>query len=232
MCTLRQSASRSAQRAGSWTIRLATLTAMALLVNASPATADIVRLKNGRTMKVEACRFEGTAVVLELPGGGEIRSHRDLVMEILPDEVPHERARALERRALSAAAVGPQLPPATIRDMVDTVARRVGVDNRLAHAVVRVESNYQPLAVSPKGAMGLMQLMPATADSYDLGDPFDPERNLEAGLRHLRGLLVRYDVRRALAAYNAGEGAVNRYGGVPPYRETQSYVQRIIAALR
>ena len=112
------------------------------------------------------------------------------------------------------------------------MAARVGIDARLAHAVVRTESNYAPLAVSPKGAMGLMQLMPALAASYDLADPFDPERNLETGLTHLRRLLVKYDVRRALAAYNAGEGAVSRYGGVPPYAETQSYVQRIMASLR
>jgi Transglycosylase SLT domain len=212
--------------------RLVTLTAVAVVVAVGSASADIVRLKNGRTMKVEGCRFEGESVILELPGGGEIRSHRDLVSEILPDEVPRERARALERLALSGAAAGPQLSVATIRTMVDAVARRVGIDNRLAHAVVRVESNYRPLAISPKGAMGLMQLMPALAESYDLNDPFDPEGNLEVGLSHLRRLLIRYDVRRALAAYNAGEGAVSRYGGVPPYRETQSYVQRIIAALR
>jgi soluble lytic murein transglycosylase-like protein len=80
--------------------------------------------------------------------------------------------------------------------------------------------------------MGLMQLRPTLAASYGLTDPFDPESNLETGLKHLRRLLVRYDVRRALAAYNAGEGAVSRYGGVPPYRETQTYVQRIMASLR
>ena len=212
--------------------RLAVLAVGACAVGAGSASADIVRLKNGRTMTVDACRFEGDSVILELPGGGEIRSHRDLVVEILPEEIPRAREAALERLALSVAASGPQLSGDAIRSMVDAVARRVGIDNRLAHAVVRVESNYRPLAVSPKGAMGLMQLMPALAASYKVTDPFDPEHNLEAGLRHLRGLLIRYDVRRALAAYNAGEGAVSRYGGVPPYRETQNYVQRIITALR
>jgi soluble lytic murein transglycosylase-like protein len=95
--------------------------------------------------------------------------------------------------------------------------------------VVRTESNYNPLAISPKGAMGLMQLMPFVAREYGVRDPFDPEENLVAGLMHLKSLLRRYDTSRALAAYNAGEGAVTRYGGVPPYRETRSYVQRILA---
>jgi soluble lytic murein transglycosylase-like protein len=80
--------------------------------------------------------------------------------------------------------------------------------------------------------MGLTQIMPVIAREYRLDDPFDPESNLEAGLRHLRRLLGRYEVRRALAAYNAGEGAVARYGGVPPYRETQQYVRRVLTLLR
>jgi len=112
---------------------------------------------------------------------------------------------------------------------VDILAARVGIDVALAHAVVKVESNYRANAVSPKGAMGLMQLMPFVAKQYAVDDPFDPEQNLEAGLRHLRGLLDRLELKNALAAYNAGEGAVSRYGGVPPYRETQNYVKRIMA---
>jgi hypothetical protein len=211
--------------------RIALLAALCLTW-AWPASADIVRLAHGRTMTVDGCRFEGDTVILLLPGGGEVRAHRDLVVEILPEEVPRAREIALERLALSPAAARALPGEGSIRLMVDRVAARVGIDSRLAHAVVRTESNYRPLAVSPKGAMGLMQLMPTLAASYDLTDPFDPELNLETGLKHLRRLLVKYDVRRALAAYNAGEGAVSRYGGVPPYRETQMYVQRIMASLR
>ncbi len=198
---------------------------------ATPATADIVRLSHGRLIVVDSCRFEGDVVVLLLPGGGEVRAHRDLVAEILPEEVPRAREIALETLAGSPSARS-GFEEATIRLMVDRVAARVGIDARLAHAVVRTESNYRHTAISPKGAMGLMQLMPTLAASYRLADPFDPEQNLETGLRHLRRLLVKYDVRRALAAYNAGEGAVSRYGGVPPYRETQTYVQRIMASLK
>ena len=209
------------------------LALLTVLVLPAQATADIVRLSNGRTMVVEYCQFEGEKVILVLKGGGQVRASRDLVADILPDEVPFDRTVALEALAESRAASAPKLSTAAIRELVDRVAARIGLDNRLAHAVVQTESNYEPLAVSRKGAMGLMQIMPALARSYALLDPFDPERNLEAGMRHLRRLLSRYpDVRRALAAYNAGEGAVSRYGGVPPYRETETYVRRIMATLR
>lgn len=192
-----------------------------------------MRLANGRTMTVDHCRFEGETVILIMRGGGEVRAHRGLVAEILPDEVPFAKVVAVEALAESPTAARPRLPASTVRRLVDRVAARVGLDAKLAHAVVRTESNYEPLAISPKGAMGLMQLMPVLVRTYDLPDPFDPEGNLEAGMKHLRRLLSRYpDVRRALAAYNAGEGAVSRYGGVPPYRETQVYVQRIMASLR
>jgi soluble lytic murein transglycosylase-like protein len=196
------------------------------------ASADSVRLTNGRTLKVEACRFEGDVVVLSMPGGGEIRAPRDLVEEFIPDPEPLGRTAALEALAASPAASRPPIPADALRRMVDRVAARVGLDRRLAHAVVHTESNYEPLAVSPRGAMGLMQIMPVIARQYAVADPFDPERNLEAGMRHLRGLLRRFDIQRALAAYNAGETAVARYGGVPPYRETQQYVRRVLTAIR
>jgi soluble lytic murein transglycosylase-like protein len=199
---------------------------------ATPALADIVRLSHGRTMVVDACLFEGDTVVLRLPGGGQVRARRDLVVEVLPEEVPRAHETALAALAVSPTAAAQPAAPGAIRELVDRVAAEVGVDSRLAHAVVRAESNYRPTAVSPKGAMGLMQLMPALARSYALDDPFDPASNLEAGLTHLRQLLLKYDLRRALAAYNAGEGAVSKYGGVPPYRETEAYVQRIVTSLR
>jgi len=195
----------------------------------STAAADMVRLTNGRTVKVEVCLFEGDSAIFVFPGGGRVRTPRELVAELLPDEEPEVYDEAEWAYSRSHAASGPQLAPSAIRGLVNAIARRHGIDVRLAHAVVRVESNYNPLAISPKGAMGLMQLMPATAAQYGVDDPFDPVQNLDAGLQHLRVLLERYDRSRALAAYNAGEGAVNRYGGVPPYRETQSYVRRILA---
>lgn len=120
--------------------------------------------------------------------------------------------------------------PATPYDgFIEQLARMDGLDPDLIKAVAMVESGFDPNAISPKGAMGLMQLMPGTAAQYDVQDPLDPYESLRAGSRHLRGLLDDFDgnVTLALAAYNAGAGAVRRYGGVPAYRETRDYVQKV-----
>ena len=112
---------------------------------------------------------------------------------------------------------------------IDQAAARHHVDPNLVRSVVKVESDFNPNAVSRKGAMGLMQLMPSTARSLKVTNPFDPQQNVDAGVRHLRSLLDSYggDVRLSLAAYNAGSGAVARSAGVPHFKETQSYVRRI-----
>jgi soluble lytic murein transglycosylase-like protein len=113
---------------------------------------------------------------------------------------------------------------------VREVAARYGVSPRLVAAIIEAESEFNPRAVSRRGARGLMQLMPATAESLDVGDSFDPLANIEGGVRHLRRLMDRFDgdLPLVLAAYNAGENAVVLHGGVPPYRETQRYVARIM----
>ncbi len=112
---------------------------------------------------------------------------------------------------------------------IDEAAARHHVDPSLVRSVVKVESNFNPNALSRKGAMGLMQLMPATARSLNVSNPFDPQQNVDAGVRHLRRLLDSYNgnVRLSLAAYNAGSGAVARSAGVPHFKETQNYVRRI-----
>jgi soluble lytic murein transglycosylase-like protein len=122
---------------------------------------------------------------------------------------------------------------AQIDRYIDEAAVRHHVDPNLVRALVKVESNFNPRAVSSKGAMGLMQLMPATARRYDVSDPFDAAQNVDAGVRHLKGLLDDFggDVPLTLAAYNAGEGAVERSGGIPPYTETRNYVRRITGIL-
>ena len=116
-----------------------------------------------------------------------------------------------------------------IVSLVGRSARRHNVDPKLIYAVIRQESNYDPFAVSPKGALGLMQLMPETARRFGVKDIFDPAENVDGGAKLLRHLLDRYDEDpiRALAAYNAGEAAVERYDGVPPYEETLDYVDRV-----
>ena len=115
--------------------------------------------------------------------------------------------------------------------VIRAAAERYGVDSRLVEAIVQAESAGNPGAVSPKGARGLMQLMPERAAELGVRDSFDPVQNVDGGVRHMRDLLQRFggDVTLALAAYNAGEAAVRNYGGVPPYAETQEYVRRVRA---
>jgi soluble lytic murein transglycosylase-like protein len=145
---------------------LAGLAAGLVFVPATPAVADVVRLTNGRTMTVDRARFDGETVILLMRGGGEIRAPRSLIEELLPDEEPWARTAALRALANSPTAAGPRPDADTLRAMVDRVARRVGVSPRLAHALVQVESNYNLLAVSHRGAMGLTQIMPAVARTY------------------------------------------------------------------
>lgn len=117
-----------------------------------------------------------------------------------------------------------------LRELVLSISREHGIDPKLVDSLVRVESSYDPNAVSHRGAMGLMQLMPETVERLDLDDPFDPEKNVRAGVKEFSRLVDRYsgNLQLALAAYNAGEGAVARYRGVPPFAETRTYVSRIL----
>src|SRR5712691_5284585 len=121
--------------------------------------------------------------------------------------------------------------PAPVFSLIQRLAQQYSVDPHLVRAIITVESNFDPHAVSRAGAQGLMQLMPDTAARYRVEDPFDPHANIEGGIRYLRDLLRLFpsDLRHVLAAYNAGEGAVQQYGGIPPYPETQRYVERVLA---
>ena len=132
------------------------------------------------------------------------------------------------RPALSATRLVAQEP---VLPLLHRLAQQYSIDPRLVHAIITVESNFDAHAVSRAGAQGLMQLMPDTATRYRVENPFDPQANLDGGMRYLRDLLLMFpsDLRHVLAAYNAGEGAVQQYGGIPPYPETQRYVERVLA---
>jgi soluble lytic murein transglycosylase-like protein len=120
-------------------------------------------------------------------------------------------------------------PSLTVNELVANIARRHEVEPSLVDSIIRVESNYNPNAVSSAGAMGLMQLIPSTARRFGVNNTFRPEQNIEGGVRYLKYLMQLYngDERLALAAYNAGEGAVAKYKGIPPYPETQNYVYQV-----
>lgn len=123
---------------------------------------------------------------------------------------------------------------AAIHDLIDQIATEQGVESHLVHSVIRAESNYNANAVSPKGALGIMQLIPSTARRFGVADAFDPGENIRGGVRYLRFLLDYYqgDYPRTIAAYNAGEAAVDKYNGVPPYAETQNYVAQVAKNLK
>jgi hypothetical protein len=220
---------------------------LCLLVSAAPARAELVFFSSGRSLSVKGHHADGDSLVLTLRGGGEIVCAPSLIARIEPDEVPYPE--------LSEGRLGPDGtetqgrepfhggrsgrggrvtdPPDLQWDprydpIIEKASAAHGVDATLVRALIQVESNYEPRARSAKGAMGLMQLMPATARQYAVADPYDPASNIEAGIKHLKSLLERFTEELALAAYNAGEAAVQRFRGVPPYRETRSYVDRIL----
>jgi len=194
-----------------------------VLMPAVPAQAELLFFSNGRNMSIKSHRVEGDSVFVALRTGGEMVVERSVIDRITPDEVPYPEPE--EERPTA-----PATPAATVPygEIIDRVAREQGVDAKLVRAVIQVESAYQQRARSRKGAVGLMQLMPETARQYAVADPFDPTSNIEAGIKHLKSLLERWPRELALAAYNAGEAAVTRFRGIPPYPETRAYVARIL----
>ena len=201
------------------------LAAIGVALFARPARAELVFFNTGRTMSVKSHRIDGDSLVLVLRNGGEIVCETSIVARVAPDEVPYPEPEAETPPAPPV----PSAPTVPYGDIIDRFSAEQNVPVTLVRAVIQIESAYNERARSPKGAMGLMQLMPATARHYAVADPYDPASNIEAGIKHLKSLLQRLPVGLALAAYNAGEAAVQRFNGIPPYPETRNYVSRILA---
>ena len=203
---------------------------MALTAMATSARAEIIVLTSGRTINVKSHRVQGESVVLTLRTGGEVTCDKSLIEKILADEAPYPEPLLVGQADQRPAGDQTTLLRATpYGEIIAAMSEAHGVDPMLVRALIQVESNYKPAARSRKGALGLMQLMPATLRIYNVRNPFDPRANIEAGVKHLKSLIDRFGTELALAAYNAGEGAVAKFNDVPPYRETRNYVSRILS---
>jgi hypothetical protein len=220
-------------------MRLPALLAGALLASlcAGRARAELIVFEDGRVVKAAGYRLLPDELEVLLPGGGSYRVELSRVDRIVEDEVVVDtvivegdfglsgRSYDLSYQAARRPLFGTAFDP-----IIDAAARRENIDASFVSALIRAESNFEPRAVSRKGARGLMQLMPATARRLSVRRPFDPAANVAGGVRYLRELVDRFghQPELVLAAYNAGEQAVESYGGVPPYRETVAYVSRIL----
>lgn len=215
--------------------RLANLSLLLAALAATAAPAELVILEGGRVLKAVAYRVEGRRAVVELPSGGLLEIPLLRVERVVDDEVTTEPTPPAPAGFVPAFRESDTVPATPYGELIFETARRHAVSPWLVAAMVRAESAFDPEAVSHKGAVGLLQLMPATARRFGLasGDRYRPERNLEAGVRYMRWLLDRYEgeLPLALAGYNAGETNVERYGGVPPFRETREYIRRIYGFL-
>jgi soluble lytic murein transglycosylase-like protein len=180
------------------------------------ASADYAVLRSGARLHITGYERDGERVRLSVDGGTVSVAAVDLVA-VEPEEY------------FAAVPAAPVVAAGPFGNLIHAAAEKHGVDESLIRWVIAVESNFNPRAVSRKRAQGLMQLLPATATVYSVANIFDPAENIDAGTRYLKDLLARYrgDLRLALAAYNAGPEMVERYGGVPPFPETQKYVRVI-----
>jgi hypothetical protein len=209
-----------------------------LLGSSFAINAELVVFTTGDVMKVSAFEIEQGDILLQLGSGGRLRIPIGRIERILDDEIVEALAPpvpvAPPRFELGFLETHP-VPTAPYGSLIHDVARRHRVNPKLVTAMVRWESSFDPYATSPRGAQGLMQLMPATAERFGVypDELYDPARNLEAGAKYLRWLADRFDndLPKVLAAFNSGEGTVDRFRGVPPYRETREYLRRIYLEL-
>jgi hypothetical protein len=200
-----------------------TLTGIAILIAAAlyptPVRADYAVLRSGVRLHITGYEADGARVRLTVEGGTVNVQAEDLVA-IEPED-------HFEPAPPSPITAGP------FANLIHAAAQKHGLDENLIARVIAMESNFNPRAVSRRQALGLMQLLPVTAARYSVADIFDPAQNIEAGAHYLKDLLTRYrgNLTLALAAYNAGPEMVERYGGIPPFPETQNYVRQITSKM-
>jgi hypothetical protein len=221
---------------------LATLLAAAAL----PASASIAVFTDGRAMKVDKFKAVDDAMQLTLKGGGVVTVPLSRIDRVIDDEVStpeivaevkkmvEEHHGIFPERSWRYSDASTPLFQTKFNATIVEAAKKFDVDAALVSAVIKAESDFNPREVSNKGARGLMQLMPATASRFGVTNSFDPVANIYAGTRYLRWLLETFNGNAdlAVAAYNAGEGNVWKYNGVPPFRETVTYINRIANHIR
>jgi hypothetical protein len=187
---------------------------------AAPARADYAVLRSGLRLHITGYESDGAQVRLTVEGGTVSVPSEDLVAI-----EPEDHFEPLPPSPVTIA--GP------FANLIHAAAQKHGLDENLIARVIAMESNFNPRAVSRRQALGLMQLLPQTAAHYSVADVFDPAQNIDAGAHYLKDLLTRYrgNLTLALAAYNAGPEMVERYGGIPPFTETQNYVRQITSKM-
>lgn len=217
-----------------------------LALAALPAAADIALFTDGRSMKIDAYKVNGDSEIqLTLKNGGRLTMPIERVERIVDDEVVPVEVVAEIKKAVETEGIFPKLSwrydetrgplfKSKYNQLIVEAAKKFDVDAALVSAVIKAESDFNPNEVSNKGARGLMQLMPATATRYGVTDSYDPTANVYGGVRYLKWLLKTFEGNAdyAVAAYNAGEGNVWKYNGVPPFRETINYINRIAKHIR
>lgn len=211
-------------------VRLAALVLILVAVTGPGLAEQAVLFEDGREMEVESLEWSGDTVYLTLEGGGRLALPAERIVrweDLVSAAVAPEPAAAASTANPAAAW---RRTAGDYADLIHAAAERHGLNPVLLVAMAQTESAFDPRAVSSEGACGLMQLMPGTADRFGVSDPFDATQNIEGGARYLSWLLERFDGRTdlALAGYNAGEGAVERHQGVPPFAETRNYVDRVL----
>jgi soluble lytic murein transglycosylase-like protein len=219
--------------------KLTALLCLCVVCVSTPARAETAFFDNGNSISVKSHRIEGDSVVLMLRDGGEMVSSSSSIVKFGPDDPTYVQPTA------AAPAPAPVPTPLLVSmplpapaptstyvapydELIDKLSAMYAVPSNLVHAVIEVESGYDERAVSRTGAKGLMQLMPDTARRFNVDNPFDARQNIEGGVRYLRQLLDQFPLKLAVAAYNAGENAVRRFRGIPPYAETRGYVARVL----